>query len=183
MSEWVSEWIDDHHELDEFDCGVGTLDRWLVESARRANSLDTARTYVWVRRGESRVLAYFAITPTSVDRVADGISKRACGGLDYVPAYLIAKLAVDKSIAGQGNGRQLVLDAVARIVGVAQVGAGRLIVVDAIDSGTVDFYRKLDFIPVEHTPRRLYMKVATARTALGIDRSVHADMELGAGEP
>jgi GNAT superfamily N-acetyltransferase len=182
MSDWVSTGIGDHHVLDEFDCGVDKLNRWLAESALRADSLDTARTYVWVQRGERKVMAYFAITPTVVDRVTDGISKTAAGRMDYVPAYLLAKLAVDKSIAGQGNGRQLVLDAITRMVGVSQVGAGRLIVVDAIDDDTTEFYKKLDFIPVTNTPRRLYMKIATARAVLGVGQSVREATEVGAAK-
>lgn len=176
---WVSTGIADHHELDEFDCGVDSLNRWLIDAARRADSLDTARTYVWTAQGENRVRAYFAITPTQVNRIEDGISKTASGGLELVPAYLLAKLAVDRSIQGHGNGRQLVLDAVSRIVGVAQLGAGRLIVVDAINDRAVAFYKSLDFIAVQNTPRRLYMKLATARAALGIGKVVHTD-DLGA---
>jgi hypothetical protein len=55
-----------------------------------------------------------------------------------------------------------------RIVSVAQLAGGRLIVVDAIDDGAAAFYRKLDFIPVENNPHRLYMKVETARKVLRI---------------
>lgn len=165
---WVSTGIADHHQLDEFDCGVASLNRWLLETARRADQQDTARTYVWTEQGQSRVMAYFAITPTQVDREDDGLSRGASGGLDRVPAFLIAKLAVDTSIAGHGNGRQLVVDAISRIVGAAQLGGGRLIVVDAIDDGAAAFYQKLDFIPVRNRPHRLYMKIATARIGLGI---------------
>lgn len=171
---WVSAGIADHHQLDEFDCGVDSLNRWLIHTARRADRQDTARTYVWTSRGDSRVVAYFAITPTQVNRADDGLSKAMSGGCDRVPAFMIAKLAVDKSIAGQGNGRQLVLDAIGRIVGVSQAGGGRLIVVDAIDDRAACFYEKLDFIPVNNNPRRLVMKIATASKALAIGaRSCH----------
>ncbi len=111
-------------------------------------------------------MAYFAITPTQVNRADDGLSRAASGGLERVPVFLIAKLAVDKSIASRGNGRQLVLDAISRVVQAARLGGGRLIVVDAIDERAAAFYRKLDFVPVCNRPHRLYMKVATARRAL-----------------
>ncbi len=164
---WVTGGLADHHELDTFDCGVESMNQWLTNNARRANKQDTARVYVWTERGQSKVLAYFAITPTTVDRHEDGISKSAAK-LDRVPAFMIAKLAVDKSIQGQGAGMDLVFDAITRIVGAAQLGGGRLIVVDAIDQATAGFYQRLDFIPVENTPNRLYMKVETARVGLGI---------------
>jgi GNAT superfamily N-acetyltransferase len=164
---WTSTGPRDDHILDEFDCGVDSLNRWLVTSARRADKQDTARVYVWTKPGDNRVLAYFAINPTQVIRRDDGIDKSA-EVLDHVPAFMISKLAVDRSIQGHGNGKDLVFDAIGRIVGVAQLGGGRLIVVDALDEKAHAFYRGLDFIPVEKNSRRLYMKIAAARKALGV---------------
>jgi GNAT superfamily N-acetyltransferase len=169
---WLSTGLGEHHLLDDFDCGTDSLNRWLAEGARRANRQDTARVYVWTQRGDDRVLAYFAINPTQINREDDGISKSAAV-LDRVPAFMISKLAVDRSIQGQGNGKDLVFDAVGRIVGVAQLGGGRLIVVDAIDDAAHAFYRKLDFIPAQNNSHRLYMKVATAHRILGIGQSCH----------
>ena len=113
-------------------------------------------------------MAYFAITPTRVSREDEGISKSAAV-LDQVPAFMIAKLAVDRSIQHQGNGTDLLFDAIGRIVGVAQLGGGGLIVVDAIDDEAHAFYRERDFIPVQKSPPRLYMKVGTARRVLGLE--------------
>jgi predicted N-acetyltransferase YhbS len=92
------------------------IHQWLVHSARRADRQDTARTYVWTAPDRHRVVAYFATAPTQVNREDDGLSGGASGGLDRISAFLIAKLAVDESIADGGNGRQLVLDAISRIV-------------------------------------------------------------------
>lgn len=167
---WLSTGLTEHHQLDEFDCGVDSLNRWLARTALRAHQQATARTYVWTEHGDDRVVAYFAITPTQVNREEDGISKSAAV-MDRVPAFLIAKLAVDLSIQGQGNGKDLAFDAIDRIVGVAELGGGRLIVVDAIDETAFAFYEKMNFIPARNNPERLYMKIATARAVLGIGKS------------
>ncbi|HEX6076988.1 MAG TPA: hypothetical protein VFZ32_17220, partial [Micromonosporaceae bacterium] len=53
------------------------------------------------------------------------------------------------------------------IVNAANVGGGRLIVVDAIDDVAAKFYRYHDFQSVKGNPNRLVMKVSTARQALG----------------
>lgn len=169
---WLSIGLGEHHLLDGFDCGVDSVNQWLITSARRADRQDTARVYVWARRDDHRVVAYFAINPTRVNREEDGISKSAAV-LDKVPAFMIAKLAVDQSIQGRGNGKDLVFDAIGRIVGIAQLGGGRLIVVDAIDDRAHAFYRKLDFIPVQNNSERLYMKIETARRVLGVGQSGH----------
>jgi GNAT superfamily N-acetyltransferase len=163
---WRSTGLTEEHLLDQFDCGMDSLNRWLTHSALRANRQDTARVYVWTQYGDNRVVAYFAINPTQVNR-EDGISKSAAV-LDRVPAFMISKLAVDRSIQGQGNGKDLAIDAIQRIVGVAQLGGGRLIVVDATDEKAYTFWQRIDFIPVKNNPHRLYMKVETARRAFGI---------------
>lgn len=84
-----------------------------------------------------------------------------------IPAYLLARLAVDRSLHGQGLGSELLYDALDTIVSAAEVAAGRLIVVDAIDETVRGFYRRHDFQPVEGSTDRLVMKTATARKALG----------------
>jgi hypothetical protein len=58
------------------------------------------------------------------------------------------------------------LDALEVIVAAAEHSAGRVIVVDAIDENAAAFYERHDFIRVRGS-RRLVMKVATARRALG----------------
>lgn len=111
------------------------------------------------------VRAYFAIAPTLVRR--GDVSRSMSGGVEVVPAYLLARLGLDQSLHGQGLGSELLLDALRVIVAAAETAAGRLIVVDAIDDVAQAFYRHHDFIPVAGE-RRLAMKVATARAALGI---------------
>lgn len=111
------------------------------------------------------MVAYFAIAPTQVLR-ADLPGGGLAGGYSVVPAYLLARLAVDRSEQGRGLGRQVLVDALGRIVEAAAVGGGRLIVVDAMDDPAHEFYRHHDFIPVAGSAR-LYMKISTARAALG----------------
>lgn len=88
------------------------------------------------------------------------------GGVSVIPAYLLARLALDRSLHGQGLGGELLHDALNRIVEAAEVASGRLIVVDAIDDDAAKFYRKYDFQPVKDNPRRLVIKIATVRAAL-----------------
>jgi hypothetical protein len=51
----------------------------------------------------------------------------------------------------------------------ADRGGGRLIVVDAIDGQAAAFYRRYDFKQVKDNPRRLVLKVSTARAAIGLE--------------
>jgi len=105
-------------------------------------------------------LAYYSIAPTQVTK-AD-VPRSLAGGYSTIPGYLLARLALDTSLQGEGLGAELLVDALGRIVEAARTGGGRLIVVDSIDEQAHAFYRRHDFIPVEGA-MRLYLKVATAR--------------------
>jgi len=115
--------------------------------------------------GSDRVVAYYAITPHTVRR--DEVSSSLASGLAVIPGYLLAKLALDQTLHGQGLGGDLLHDALSRLIEAADVASGRLIVVDAIDDTAASFYQKYGFQPVKDNPRRLVIKVATARDALG----------------
>ncbi|MFD3593550.1 GNAT family N-acetyltransferase [Nocardia sp. NPDC058640] len=167
-AQFVSTRLAEDHDLSTFDSGHATLDDWLRSMAQRACVSGTARVYVWTPEGEQKVVAFFALTPTLVNRDEDGVPSGAAGGVSRIPGYLIGRLALDRSFHGQGFGAELLYDAVSKAVAAAEVGGGRLIVVDAIDDAAAQFYRKYGFTPVRHTPRRLVMKIATARSALGI---------------
>ncbi|OBJ12657.1 acetyltransferase [Mycobacterium sp. 1482292.6] len=159
--------LDDDHTLDGFDCGKESLNTWLFEQGRRAGSSGVANVYVWTPLGEPKVCAYFAICPTEVVRSDDGVTGSMAGGYSRIPGYLIARLAMDEVLHGQGYGEQLLLDALGKAVAASEIGGGRLIVVDAIDDEAQAFYQHYHFVPVRHRERRLVMKVSTAAKALG----------------
>lgn len=166
MREWDSSALSDEHDVSAFDCGVPTLNSWLVQHARRARISGTAMTYVWTRSQESRVAAYYAITPHQVLR--EEVPGSLAGGVSVIPAYLLARLALDHSLHGRGLGGELLHDALGRIVSAASIAAGRLVVVDAIDEQAASFYRNYDFRPVKDNPLRLVMKISTLQKAMGL---------------
>jgi predicted GNAT family N-acyltransferase len=159
--------LTDAHTLEGFDCGKESLNTWLIAHARRADSSGVAHVYMWTPLGEQKVSAYFAICPTEVVRNDDGVSGSMAGGYSRIPGYLIARLAIDTSLRGQGYGEQLLLDALGKAVAASEIGGGRLIVVDAIDDEAQSFYEHYHFVPVRNRERRLVMKVSTAAKALG----------------
>jgi GNAT superfamily N-acetyltransferase len=144
----------------------------LRHEARRAGQADTARTYVWTEEddNENDVVAYFSMAPTVV--VREELTQSQAGGYTFaIPGFLLARLALDVTLHGQGLGTELLLDAISRMVGAAEVSAGRLIVVDAIDDRAAEFYTKHDFVAVKGNPHRLILKMATARNVMGITTS------------
>jgi GNAT superfamily N-acetyltransferase len=163
VSGYDSQVLRDDHDLVAFTCGKEALDGWLKHQARRAHSAGTARTYVWTEPGSSTVLAYYSIAPTQISR--SEVPSKLAGGYSVVPAYLLARLALDLSLRGQALGVELLLDALEVITDAARIGGGRLIVVDAVDEQAATFYRRNDFVGVQESPR-LYLKMADAEAVL-----------------
>lgn len=153
------------HELDNFECGNDELDDWLARHARAATGHGT-RTYVLVD-DETKVRGYFAIAPHFLER-ADAPPRIGRGASRQIPAILLAKLALDRSLQGDGVGGELLVFALETIVEAARRAGGRLILVDAIDENATRFYEHHDFQAIPGNDRRLVLKLSTAAKALGL---------------
>jgi len=161
---FVSETLADHHLLDQFSCGNDALDTWLLRHARHAQSMRTARTFVW-HAGDQIAVAYFSLAAHLVVR-AELPHKIGRGSPDAIPAVLLARLALDRSLHGRGLGGELLLDAVGRAVAASDVAAARLVVVDAIDEAAAAFYEHHGFIAVPGNRQRLVQKTSDIAAAL-----------------
>jgi GNAT superfamily N-acetyltransferase len=78
---------------------------------------------------------------------------------------LLARLALDRSLHGQGLGGALLAEALARVVAVAETVAARFVVVDAIDKHAAGFYEHYGFKRITGTSR-LVQKVTDVSAAL-----------------
>ena len=154
------------HELDPFRCGNVELDQWLITHARSATGHGT-RTYVLLDDG-GVVLGYFAIAPHLLER-DDAPPKLGRGAPRQIPAVLLAKLALDESLQGQGLGSELLVYALEVILDAARSAGGRVVVVDAIDANAHRFYEHHGFEVLVGNDRRLVLKLSTVAKALGVD--------------
>jgi predicted GNAT family N-acyltransferase len=164
MTGYLSERLEHVHGHDRFDCGVRPLNDWLLREAHRAQRSDTARSYVWIRADSLTVVGYYAITPTEVLK-AD-LPRSLAGGVSVVPGYLLGRLALDRSLHGSGLGNWLLHDALEKTVQASELAGGRIIVVDAINDAAAAFYAHHGFRAIKGNPRRLILKVSTARAIL-----------------
>lgn len=113
------------------------------------------------------MVGYFAIAPHYLAR-EEAPGKLARGAPRQIPAILLAKLALDASLQGQGLGAELLVFALGTIVEAARSAGGRVVVVDAIDENARRFYEHHHFVPIPSDERRLVLKLSTAAKALGI---------------
>lgn len=166
-SMFVSQPLTDDGGTDAFACGRPELEVWLREHAVLAQKQGTARTTVWREQSTHRVVAYYSIAPTQIAR-AD-LSGRLAGGHAVVPGFILARLALDLTLHGQGLGGQLLVDALETICAASDLVGGRVVVVDPLDAAARNFYLHFDFTPVQRNEReRLYILVKDVRASLGL---------------
>lgn len=154
-------------DLGAFDCGEESYNLWLTQHASKSVESGASMVYILIEgrtSTEQKVVGYFAICPTLV--VRDDMPKPMQRNLlRSTPAWLLAKLALDRSLRGDAErqwGWQLLRAALETIVEAALLGGGQVIVVDADNSGLIDWYSRHGFISTGGDNLRLYMKVATA---------------------
>jgi GNAT superfamily N-acetyltransferase len=121
----------------------GSLVEFLTRYALRHAERDLlSRTWLAVDE-DGRIAGYFSLAAGSVERTA--VQGRP--GLDRLPRFpipviLLARLAVDERVQGQGVGRYLFEEALGRTLALAREGpvGFRVLVTDAIDAEAVRFY-------------------------------------------
>jgi GNAT superfamily N-acetyltransferase len=159
----VSEALGDHHDLSTFASGQPSLDTWLAEHARGAEARRVARTFVW-HDGDSVVVAYYTLTAHVLarDQLPRSLGR---GSPERIPAALLARLAFDRHLQGQGLGAVALAEALGRVVEATKLVAARFVVVDAIDDAAARFYEHHGFKAIPGT-MRLVQKLSDVAAAL-----------------
>lgn len=155
------------HVLEGFDCGVPSLDQWLVNHARSAASAGSARTYVTVDCEQNRVVGYHSLTVASIEH--NRATARTAKGMPghSIPVALLARLAVDRSAQGRGLGAWLLKDAMIRTCTASEEVGIRAMLVHAKDETAKAFYLRFGFEPSPTDPLNLQMLVKDIRKTLG----------------
>lgn len=158
--------LDNEHRVNGFECGVRSLDVWLVRHARAAVGAGSARTYVVMDREQERVVAYHALSVASIEH--GDATERARKGMPKhpIPAMLLARLAVDKTVQGNGIGAFLLKDAMSRAVSVAEQAGIRLLLVHAVNDEARAFYEHFGFEASPTDAANLQLLIKDIRLAL-----------------
>lgn len=149
------------HDRDAFDCGEETLNIYLRRYARQNTTRGISTTYVLVREGEIRVLAYYAISTGQVEREA--VPEEHTLPRYPVPTIRIGRLATDLTVQGEGIGRLMLADAVRRAITIAEEIGVYAIEVDAINDNARAFYLRYGFETLLDDRQHLFMPIKQAR--------------------
>lgn len=151
--------ISKSHKRDKFDCGVKSLNNFLKRYARQNSTNGLNKTYVFTDN-EKNVYGYFSIAASSIEPeyLPSGFP------LAKIPSILIARLAVDKSMQGNGLGAYLLTEAIIKVVELSEMVGIYCITVDAIDSKAISFYEHFGFTRVDDS-KLLFMHVTKAKAS------------------
>jgi len=140
----------------DFSCGTPELDHYLARQA----SQDAARGFATVVLAhavdEPSILGYYAFSAASIPIVS--LPKEVTGKMPRyrnVPAILLGRLAVARSMQNRRIGSLLLFDALKRAC--ANEIAWAVFLVEAKDERAVAFYEKFRFLRFQHAPHSLWM--------------------------
>ena len=164
--------LQEHDEVENFDCGDDALNNYLKRHAwTNQQKISIGVSYVAADEAAPRtVLGYFVLAMASVPR--DAFPKKYVRGLPAydLPLILLARLAVDRRFAGRGLGHALISEALRISVRAADEVGCRCIVTDAYRD-RVSWYARYGFVPIEgaaeNGPQRMFLDMRTIRAALG----------------
>lgn len=164
---WREEAIAKHHDRQAFDCGDRELNEFLRRYARQSHEQGSAKTFVAVDTAStSRVLGFYAIAPSAIAHGSVPAAMTKGLARHEVPAFKLARLAVDISVAGQGFGGQLLLAAAYRCLRIAQEGGGVLMLIDAKNERAAAWYSRFGAVEIAERPLTLAAPLATFAAAL-----------------
>ena len=160
-SSWAIEPFDrQKHDRSGFDCGISVLNEWLATKVSQFEKKDLARTYVLVDSGSALVKGYYALSNHTL--IYDLLPADQANGLPQIdmPVVLIGRLAVDRSVQGQGLGEFLLIDALRRSEYLATKIGIRAVEVDAINEAARQFYQRYGFLSLSDDPHHLFLPMS-----------------------
>jgi GNAT superfamily N-acetyltransferase len=153
----VIEPLGKQHSRAAFSCGVRELDRYLKRQAGQDVRRRCTRVFVCKGKSSNVVIGFYTLSALSID--LGSLPERLARKLPRhpVPAALIGRLAVDRSVRGLGIGGMLLTDAFKRTVRAGEQIAVYAMVVDAKDRNARQFYEAFGFNSLRDQPMRLFL--------------------------
>ena len=154
----------EHHSTAGFDCGDDTLNLWLHKWALGNQRSGATRTFV-LCNSDGAVKAYVALASGAV-AVAASPGRFRRNMPDPIPVVVLARLAVCRSVQGQGLARALLADAFERVLLASEQIGVRGIVVHAASAAARDLYLHMGFDPSPSDPNTLLLRLVDVAAAL-----------------
>jgi len=142
------------HDRKDFDCGESELNDFIQTKASKHMEAKISRTMVLPSKdplpnGKYRICAFYAVTPSSIERdsLPEDVKKKLPS---YpVPVFLLAQLAVHSEYRNQKLGKTTLLKSLEYLWKIAGNLSAFAIVVDCLNENAQNFYIKYGFQPLK----------------------------------
>ena len=152
-----------HHALEDFACGVPSLDEWLKKRALKNHASGASRCFVLCEG--ARVAGYYTLSAGAISHEAAPKAMRL-NMPDPLPVLLLGRLAIDERHHNRGLGGALLRDAMLRAVCISGDAGVSAILLHTISEPAKRFYLSRGFCQSPLQPMTLLMTLATVRAIL-----------------
>ena len=139
--------LEKKYDKSNFDCGYVLLDGYIKTQARQDVDRDLSACFVLIDDTDL-IKGYYTLSANSIkrDSFPENLSKKLPPSYQDIPTVLLGRLAIDKSLQGQGYGEIMLIDALKRCYEISESLGTLAIVVDPIDEKAQRFYERYGFI-------------------------------------
>lgn len=146
------------HERKSFDCGTKELNEFLHLFAARHREAGISKTMVLPAIDDNAVIcAYYTLSHTEIER--QNLPATMAKKLPHypIPVLLIAQLAVNKEVQGQGLGKVTLICSLRHCVEINAHLPSYAVIVDVLEESLQTFYAQYGFKELERRHGRLRM--------------------------
>lgn len=164
---WHEEPIRKHHDVEAFDCGEPALNEFLRRHARKSHDLGGSKTFLAIDDSDGKtILGFYSLSPATV--FYSGTSENLESGLAgrEIPAFRLARRAVDRPVQGRGLAGQLLLAAGRRCVLASSEVGGEALLIEATSERVAAWYASYGAMPLMDAPLKLVLPLKTLEAAL-----------------
>lgn len=146
-----------------FDCGQPALNNYLINTAKQHDTKNITRSFCAIK--EDCIIGYYSLSNATVDisNLSPEITKHYKLPKHDMPVVRLCRLAVDSNAQRQGVGEKLLINALEKVLSVAQVSGCVGMIVDAKDQTAANYYQSYDFVPAPNNPLMLFMPLPTIK--------------------
>lgn len=163
---WHEEAIGRQHDRSAFDCGDPALNLFLQRHARQSHERGGAKTFLAIEEVSGRVLGFYSLSPASIEYARTPQTLRGGLARHEVPVFRLGRLAVHRSMQGQGLGGRLLMAAGRRCLRVAAEVGGVALLIDAKNAKVASWYASFGAVPLVDESLALVLPLRTIAAAL-----------------
>lgn len=132
----------------DFDCGYSSLNHYIKKQVSQDISKKLTACFVLVDE-QGLVKGYYTLSNSSIsqEEIPEKYSKQVPPAYSHIPVTLLGRLAIDRTVSGQGYGKYLLIDALKQCYETSLKVIGSMaVVVDPMDKNARLFYERFGFL-------------------------------------